>query len=377
MPKRILIILSLILFLSFFLANCLEKNNSIPALIENKEPIHILGNSETGPFYQFIWNYLIDPNNSRVYIWDYLNPEAIDAYDLNGKHLFTFGKRGSGPADFLALSNAAVDSSGNLWINDGNRKTLKVFSKNGEYIRNVSLPIEIQSVYIRKMIFNKYDELYLLGQGSEGSISIWKLDFGKNDQIKIYEEKQRKRISVVEFIPDIALDENSNLFITDSFDYIIHIFNREGKLIKSFSKKVKKKEPIKEEDFNIFGEGLRIIKFPGYKEILGQLTGPSKYFPSIFGINIDSNLIYVWTSEMDEQRRYIIDIYDRNFKKKAKACYFNFIKDNVAKIIDGKLYIPRIENYDLQVTKNLGRFSFFNSPDHLQVYAISKNILGL
>ncbi|MBC7362399.1 MAG: hypothetical protein H5U06_08975 [Candidatus Aminicenantes bacterium] len=163
MQKRISFALFLILFLSFFLVNCFEKKSHIPELIENRQPIHIFGNSQVGPFYQFIWNYLVDSNMNRVYIWDYLNPEAIDAYNLDGKHLFTFGKRGSGPTDVLALSNAAVDSSGNLWINDGNRKTLKVFSKDGEYLRNLSLPYEIQSIFIKKMIFNGYDELYLLG----------------------------------------------------------------------------------------------------------------------------------------------------------------------------------------------------------------------
>jgi len=375
MQKKILFILFFILFLSFFLTSCLEKKGPVPELIENREPIHVFGNSEAGPFYRFIRDYLVDPKLNRVYIWDYLSPEGIDVYDSNGKHLFSFGKRGPGPTDFLALFNVAVDSSGNLWINDFNRKTLKAFTKDGEYLRNVSLPYELQPTSIMKMIFNRYDELYLLAQGSEGQISVWKLDLGKNDQKKLYEEVRRKRLALVEFVPDIAIDGDSNLFITDSFDYTIHILDREGKSIKTFSEKRRKKEPIREEDFNIFDDDFRIVKFPSYREILGELSGPSKYLPAIFGINIDGNLIYVWTSEMDEQRRYIIDIYDRNFKKRGQACYFNRIKDNVAKIIDGKLYIPRIENYDLQITKRLGKFIFFNSPDHLCVYAISKSIL--
>jgi len=377
MKKKILLVLFLVLLSSSFLTSCLEKKSHIPELIESREPIHTFGNSEAGPFYKFIWNYLVDPNMHRVYLWDYLSPDAIDAYDLNGRHLFTFGKRGSGPTDFLALYNAAVDSSGNLWINDSNRKTLKVFSKNGEYLRNVSLPSEIQSIYIKKMIFNRYDELYILGQDSENCISVWKLDLGKTDPKKLYEEGRRKRIALIDFVPDIAVDKDSKVYITDSFDYTIHIYEREGKLIKSYSEKKRKKEPIEEGDFNIFDEGLRIVKFPSYREILDQLKGSSKYFPAIFGINIDDDFIYVWTSEMDEQRRYIINIYDRNFKKRGQACYFNFVKDNVAKIIEKKLYIPRIENYDLKITKNLGRFSFFNVPDHLCVYEISKNILKM
>lgn len=361
------------LVLAFLIANC-SKKISYLLLVDSDKPIYVFGNSDSGPFYKFIKNYLVDIKRNRVYIWDYLVPEAIDAYDLHGKHVFSFGRRGQAPTDFNALSNVCNDSLGNLWIDDNNRKTLKIFSQSGEYIREARLPAEFQSTYIKKMVFNEYDELYILSKDSESNYSVWKINFIKNEFKKIYEEGRRKELALVEFTPDLALDKDSNLYITDSFDYKLHIFNREGQPIKIFSKNCGRKQKIGEEDFNILGEGLRIVKFPSYKEILREITGASSYLPCIFGINIDRDLIYVWTSEMDNQRRYIVDIYDKNFKNRGRACYFNFVKDNMIKIIDGKLYVPRIENYDLLLTGNLSRFSLFNSPNYLQVYAISKKI---
>lgn len=106
-----------------------------------------------------------------------------------------------------------------------------------------------------------------------------------------------------------------------------------------------------------------------------QLTGPSRYFPVIFGINIDGGKIFIWTSERDNMWRYIADIFDKRFNKIGKTSYFNLIRDNLARIVGGKLYIPSIENYQVELVRNLGRLSLTSIPDHLNVYKISQDIL--
>jgi hypothetical protein len=104
------------------------------------------------------------------------------------------------------------------------------------------------------------------------------------------------------------------------------------------------------------------------------LRGPSQYFPAIFGINIDRDTIYVWTSKQDEMKRFIIDVYDMSFNRKCRSCYFNSIRHNMAQMIKGRLYIPSIENENIQVTKNAGRLTMLNFADQLNVYAISNKL---
>jgi hypothetical protein len=94
----------------------------------------------------------------------------------------------------------------------------------------------------------------------------------------------------------------------------------------------------------------------------------------IFGINIDSGMILIWTSRRDDMNRYIVDVFDMNFNKIAKACFFNLVRDNLAQVVSGKLCIPSIENYQVELTKHVGRLSFSNIPDRLNVYKISKEI---
>jgi len=117
---------------------------------------------------------------------------------------------------------------------------------------------------------------------------------------------------------------------------------------------------------------MKIIRFPNSERILQELKGPSRYFPAIFGLNIDDGKIYVWTGQRDDKKRYIVDVYDLNFSQLGQACYFNFIRNNIAQIADGRLYIPSIENYDIKVMKHLGRLCLSNMPDKLNVYPINE-----
>ncbi len=78
---------------------------------------------------------------------------------------------------------------------------------------------------------------------------------------------------------------------------------------------------------------------------------------------------------MDNIGRYIVDIFDMRFNKIGRTSYFNFIRNNFARIVGGKLYIPSTENYQVELVKNLGRLGLTNIPENLNVYKISREIL--
>lgn len=214
-----------------------------------------------------------------------------------------------------------------------------------------------------------------MGSATRGEISIYKYEIMEDCWEQIYKQEKRRQVSFVHFIPDMVLDEQGNLYITDSFDYRVYQYTKERKLQVRYEDKKAKKEPITDKEFNVFDNDFKIIRFPEYKVIAQQLTGPSRYFPIIFGINIDGGKIFIWTSERDDIGRYKVDIFDVRFNKIGKTSYFNFIRDNLARIVGGKLYIPSIENYQVELVRNLGRLGLTNIPDHLNVYRISREIL--
>lgn len=363
----------------FFLLLCLcftfcQKNNQdIPMLVESKKPVYTCGGDTSNRYYHSIWSCFLD-RSGRAYVWDQVALDHIDVYDSFGRFLFEFGRKGQGPSEFQALTCGAVDSRDNIWIYDGNHKSLKVFFKDGKFMKEIPLPEDIEPLYMQKMVFNSENRLYILCSKNKGEIFIFKYDPKESKASLIYSEKRRMRVNFVYFIPDFALDEEGNLYVTDSFEYKVHKYSKEGTLIKTFENKKAKKEAIDKKDFNIFDNNMKMTRYP-YKEILNRLKGPSRYFPVIFGINIDQGLMYIWTSKRNGAM-YIIDVYDLDFSRVGNACYFNSIRRNLAQIIDGKLYIPSIENYDPRETDSLGKLGLTNAPEQLNVYTISKKIMS-
>ncbi|MDI6845542.1 MAG: hypothetical protein QME28_05320 [Candidatus Saccharicenans sp.] len=47
----------------------------------------------------------------------------------------------------------------------------------------------------------------------------------------------------------------------------------------------------------------------------------------------------------------------------------------MARIVGRKLYIPSIENYQVELVKKLGRLGLTDVPENLNVYKISREIL--
>ncbi len=369
---RIKVLFMLVLALSACFWDSFKKQDKIPSLIENDKPIYVCGGENSGRYYKFIWEYIV-AEDGKVYVWDSYTGDHIDVYDGNGQFLLQFGRRGQGPGEFQALSNGAVDSKGNIWINDGNHKTLKVFSKLGEYKEDIKIPTEVARSYIRKIAIND-DKLYIMCRDNRGEISIYKYDAIEERCELIYKQEERIRISFVDFVPDMTMDGAGNLYITDSFEYRVYQYTNDGILQIKYEDRRSKKERILEKDFNVFDNDFKIIRYPEYKVMLERLKGPSRYLPMIFGINIDSGKIFIWTSKRDDMNRYVVDVFDMRFNKIGKSCYFNFVRDNLAQIVGGKLYIPSIENYQVELTKHLGRLGFTNIPDRLNVYEISKEI---
>jgi hypothetical protein len=353
-----------------FLWQCSAQESTLPpALVADTKPLHTYGDGHDERFYRFIWKYTVN-KEGRVYLWD-SSGDYLDVYDESGTFLRQFGRKGQGVGELQSVTTGAVDSKGDIWLADLSHSTLKVFSENGEFKLDVRLPQEIARSFIRKMIFDKDDELYLLCFGDRGETTIYRYYVTKGGRCSpVFVEDRRMRASIVFFVPDIALDEDSNLYVTDSFDYCVHIFDKMGNhRIKQFIRGPKK-EQIGPMDLNVFDRNFRIMRIPEYKTILGMLSGPSRYFPIIFGINIDHDTTYIWTSARDEISRYIIDIYDKSLNWKGKACYFNLIRENVAEIINKRLYIPSLENYEAEKTRKVGRLGFLNETSCLNVYSI-------
>ena len=85
--------------------------------------------------FQDIWHLAVD-DEENIYVCD-RKAAQIRVFDKNGEYIRTIGKRGQGPGEMQAPIDIKALSSGVLIINDYAQRRLNFFSLNGEHIRNV------------------------------------------------------------------------------------------------------------------------------------------------------------------------------------------------------------------------------------------------
>lgn len=373
--------IAVILIVTIWFLHCTQRNkkNDLALdyinLFETNNPILTIGSDEEKAkvgIYKWILHYFIDIQGN-IYIPD-LRYLKIDKFDDSGNYILSFGRKGQGPGEFsTSIGSFAVDSIGNLIAHSNSRKSLMIFSKDGKFIEEAKLPDEFMKLYIRKIKVDGNNNLFILVYSNRTKEYILgKYNIKNRKYIVFHKDNQRVRPPFVDLLPDFDFDWTGNVYICDTIEYKIFKYSNQGQLIDIFTKNMKKNK-IVENDFNILLAN-KITKIPGYQFAMTQLKGPSGFFPNIFGINIDGKKIYIWTSNQDAERKYIIEIFDMNFNPICTSSYYNYLPENYAFIKNNKFYIKNIESDNPELKKRIGRFGIFNVAYKINVYQISKEI---
>lgn len=205
--------------------------------------------SLAGPtFFNRLVSVTVDKKGERVYAIDIggstSKPEfhRVRVFDARtGKHLFDFGKRGSGPGEFNLPRDATFGKDNRLYVVDGGNFRIQIFDADGNYLKsfgkvgkspgNLGRPKEIDtdaagnsyvvdSAFANLQIFNPEGELLMfLGARSDNS--------GPGNFL----------------LPEgIAVDEDGRIYMVDQWYRKVDVFRpaaigeQEGHLVKKVKK---------------------------------------------------------------------------------------------------------------------------------------------
>ena len=128
--------------------------------------------------------------DGKLYVTTYGH---VSMFDLEGNLIQRWGQRGKEEGNFDFPNGIAVDDEGNVYISDGNNMRLQALDKDGELLWVVGSPPE-----------------------------------------SMYERNRRFQLPM-----GLAIDEDNYLYLVDSFDDSIRIFNSKGKEIEKVGERGK------------------------------------------------------------------------------------------------------------------------------------------
>jgi hypothetical protein len=85
--------------------------------------------------------------NEKIYISDYDNSK-IYIYDLNGKYLSEYGKKGDKNGEFNGPIGIYIDLNENIFVCDSLNKRVQIFDKNFNFIKNIIISGRPSDVFV-------------------------------------------------------------------------------------------------------------------------------------------------------------------------------------------------------------------------------------
>jgi len=245
----------------------------------------------------------------NIYVLDWLAGHIL-VFDQNGKALRTIGRKGQGPGEFQRPMDISIFGN-QLMVHDLER-SISFFTLKGEFIKSVtSIDIlRISDVYCDslgnivaqtspvfdpanpKHVYRKYNHnMNMIFQFAETPRSD---DLGPNNPFGAF--------------GSIAVDREDNIIFGYPNDYVIEIFNTNGKLIRKIEKEYSLLKLTNQDRREMKKEnpGRNGINYPKYKPPFRR-----------FFID-DEGRIYVGTWEKPSRSEYYYDIFDPEGKYLAK-----------------------------------------------------------
>lgn len=154
--------------------------------------------------------YVVDTHGHRV-----------DVFDLSGKKLFSFGRRGGKDGEFNYPTHIAVGPSGDVYVMDSMNFRVQIFDKTGKFLAKFGGAGTGMSDFVKPK-----------GISVDGEGHIWVSD-GLRDTIQVFDRQGRlllifgkTGVGRGEFRAPAGLfiDSGNRLYVADSYNYRVLVF---------------------------------------------------------------------------------------------------------------------------------------------------------
>lgn len=249
-------------------------------------------------------------DRENIYALD-MKEIKVRAFDRDGKHFRTFGKKGKGPGEIDSPLRMEMTRGDLLVIEDFSSAKFVVFSLDGAVVKEIPLG---KYRFVIRFKFNSLGNIYADARTYDETKSTSEMikfspDFKPLSVIASFEEKRGGR-ELTAFSPSFALQvtqaDNLILTVTQTEAYEFKVMDPEGKLVRRV---VKDYEPVKV---------TAAIKDKLLKDTWGDQGVPPGYT-----FNVPSHLPAVYYFILDDQDRMIVRTYESEKKPDGDWIFYD------------------------------------------------------
>jgi DNA-binding beta-propeller fold protein YncE len=170
----------------------------------------------------------IDRKQGLVYVTDTSHPQSAShrvlAYTLDGKFVREIGRgRGTEDGAFNFPSYLALDSAGNLYVNDAMNFRVQVFDPEGRFLRAFGKQGDSPGSFgrMKGIAFDAYDNLYVV-DGEHAVVQLFNKDF---DTLMWFGGHQPDKLEFFDIPSAIAIDRKSHrIYVANQLTARINVY---------------------------------------------------------------------------------------------------------------------------------------------------------
>jgi len=255
--------------------------------------------------------FFVVDENGTIYALDW-KANNIKVFDKNGKFVRTIGKQGQGPGEINFPSGLLITPENELLVEDAGNRRLAYFTLEGEFLRNVSVA---DKTSLTNLVMdnegNVLGRQFIIEEG-DMSFEIRKFDKDLNNLFTIesipftFRDPQKDKMDPFDFVQVYFFDSEGQIYYGNPKEYEIQIFSSEGKLKKKIMKKYKP-EKMTEEDIEKIMDRIPDMGF-GVKNMMEF----PKQFPAYEAYTLDEEgrLIVRSYNKAEGENNVYLDIFD-------------------------------------------------------------------
>ena len=283
--KRVALLAALLLVLALIIV-------ALAYYILRQKPITTIISGSPKPVYMrsidgnFDWplGVAVNKDGSRVYVVD-SNNRLIKAYNSAGKVLLSFGKvlnEKSGGEGFINPLYIAVAPNGEVYVTDRSTGTVSIYGLDGKY-KSQFVPKTDEKDFAWSPLGIAIDassNVYV-SDATKGQHRI--LVFDKNGNLKLKFGKEGNAQGDFEYPNSLTVDKKGNIYVSDSNNGRIQVFDKTGKFKQLIGKSGKNSvgHPV---GIAIDGNNrLNVVDTFGHNIMVYDLTGKYLYKFGEFG----------------------------------------------------------------------------------------------